>query len=546
MGTTINAYSVSLGLDASSFIDSAKLTRSETRALVKDIEAAQTPFEKFAVEQERLKRALDSGAISQGTYNRLLKEKRPTISDVTSSLGPYGIALGAIAAGITAAGATTVAFIGHMREAQNAIDDTADKAARLGVSFSELKSLEFGFKEGAGVDAQTVDDSIKKMQINMAKAVHGDEKTREAFAKIGLDAGELMGKAPKEAMLDIADAMSGVETHAERLKLSMEIFGKSGSDLASTLGQGRDALESSMGFAEKWLGLTEEQVAAVGSNNDAWDRIGVVIEGVTNMVAAELAPVMELVADAILSGTDGFSTLDENIRAAVDFSAQVYGHFYDTFEVVAHIASKLEAMASLDFAEAAKAAPASVMEFDTAEKLLAELEKKREAARQSAAENEKRTQDARHAQAMEDTEAETKKKEEAAKKIAEQEKRLREQAEKEANRQAENALKNAEKYFEEERRLQMKMHDDVAKGPGAGMEAGSAEAARFLAQQANQAIADATVAVGGKPTDEELVAQAKIQSELMRAAQVKQDQVIAGIRELTGAVENNGFEAVGR
>jgi len=72
MATTINSYSVGIGMDASSYIDGAKISRSETRKLITDINAARSPAENFAVSQDRLTKSLDSGAISQEVVNRLL------------------------------------------------------------------------------------------------------------------------------------------------------------------------------------------------------------------------------------------------------------------------------------------------------------------------------------------------------------------------------------------------------------------------------------------------------------------------------------------
>ena len=544
MASVINAYSVSLGLDASSFIDSAKLTRSETRQLVKDIEAAQTPFEKFAVEQTRLKKALDEGAISQATYNRLLEAKRPAVQEVNASMHPYIASITALAAGYVAVGAATVAFISHMRSVQGTIDETADKATRLGISFADLRSLEFGFAEGAGIDAQTVGDSIKKLQINLAKAVQGDEGLRKAFQQLGIDAGEMIGMGPREAMLQIADAMQGVGNHADRLRLSMAIFGKSGADLASTLGDGSEALGSSVEFAEKWLGLSEQQIAMIGTNNDAWDRISIVVEGITQKVAAELAPVMELVGTEILGMAQGMTGVDEMIRAAVDSTVQWAGFLYDASGSVRNIAERLvgiTSIPSMDLEGVINGTPAAA---STAETWMMALEKKREQARIDADKRQAAREIGRAAAEMQDTEAVISKRETAAQKLADDEKRMREAVEREANKRAEDALKAAERYFEDERKRQMKMRDDVAKGPGSGMEAGSAEAARFMAQQANQAIADSVVQVDGKPTDEQILAQAKIQADKAVAAEVHLQAMVATMRGVKEAVEANGFEAV--
>ena len=541
MATTINSYSVKLGMDASGFIDSTKVSRSEARMLIKDIESARNPVERFAVEQDRLKRALDAGAISEGTYARLLKSKAPAIAGVGAALGPVTVAYTAFAASIAAASAATVAFIGHMRTVQGQIDDTADAAQRLGVSFTDLRSLQFGFQEGGGVDAGTVSESIKKLQINMAKAVEGDETTRAAFNKLGLDAGELMGRGPKQAILDIADAMQGVADHSERLKLSMEIFGKAGADLASTLGQGSDSLESSAEFAEKWLGLTEQQVAMVGSNNDAWDRVFIVVEGVTQLVAAELAPVMELVADALLGVSGNLEGADQFISAWVDGMVSFAGAVYDANELVTAIGSKLTAAASLDFEGMTKPISEAAKTFDTADNWLAQLESKRAAARQSAMDAEHRREEARHAMRMQETEKEAKARESAADKLAAEEERKRNAMEQEQRRNAETALKNAEKYYEDERKRQMKLREDVARGPGAGMEVGSAEAARFMAEQANALIAESTVKVDAKPSDEALLNEAKRQLEFLQQDAKSRDQQIG---KLIDTVKEQGWEAV--
>ncbi len=542
MATVINSYSVSLGMDASNFIDGAKVSRSEMRQLVKDIQAAQTPVEKFAVEQDRLKRALDSGAISQSTYNRLLESKRPAIEAATSSLPSYTAALTAATAGIAAASAATVAFITQIRSVQSEIDDTADKAERLGVSFGDLKTLEFGFDRGGGVGPEAVGEAIKKLQINIAKAVEGDDKLRESFAKLGLDAGELIAEGPRQALLRLADVMPSLN-FAERLRVSTELLGKGGAELASTLGKGREELEESLGFAEKWLSLTEQQVQMVGANNHAWRDVSVIVTGITNTVAAELAPVMQLVAESILRTADGLGDVDTAIRSTVDATAQWAGDFLDGMELTLEVAKKLQALRSLDVNELTKFDP-EAFQLDSGERIIENLNRVREEGISAAEEAEINRLLARHAMVMEDTDKEREAKLKAIDDIAKEEERRQQEKERLANRNAEQALRAAERYFEEERRKQMKMQEDVARGPGSGMEAGSAEAARFMAEQANRAIAEATVKVDGKPTDEQLVEQAKIQAEILRANGVRQEELINATKDVGRKVEEIGMEGV--
>ena len=201
MATTINAYSVSLGLDASSYINSANLTRSETRALSKDIDAARTPMENFTRSQDRLRDALNSGVIDIGTHQRLhdkLREQYGMTDVSVMSLagkvaGPLAIGFGVAAAAITATTAAGVAFVSHMKETQDKIDSVADSATKLGVSYNELTGIRFAAQEAGGVDAATVDASIKKMQINIANAVNDPSSdVAMAFKRLGVTAGQLM------------------------------------------------------------------------------------------------------------------------------------------------------------------------------------------------------------------------------------------------------------------------------------------------------------------------------------------------------------------
>lgn len=520
MATTINSYSVKLGMDASGFIDSTKVSRSEARMLIKDIESARTPMEAFAVEQDRLARALKSGAIDQGTYNRLLESKRPAAMAATSALGPLSIAVGAVGAAAAAAAASGVAFIGFIRDVQNNIDDAADKAERLGLSFNEMTSLDFAFKEGGGIDAATVEASIKKLQINMAKAVDGDTELRGAFGRLGLDAGELVGMGPQRAILAIADKMQGVGTHAERLKLAMDLFGKSGGDLASTLGKGSGALQEAINFQLKWNSLTDAQTLAVGANNDAWERVSDVIGGVSSKLSAEMAPAMLLIAQHALGVADSWESVDQFIKNSVTGAVIMAGYLKDATEFAVAASTGKHTRDSVT--------------FDSSFKFYKSLEEMRAKFVEDARESALKREQGRQNLLMQEKEA-------AEDKL--HQKRL-EAIAKEENQRAAAGLRAAEAKFQKEIERQQKMQADVAKGPGSGMEAGSADAARFMADQANQAIAESAVQVNAKPTDQQLIEEAKIQTEILRAREQHDIRMIEAVKNVGNAVKENGWEAV--
>jgi len=514
MATTINSYSVLLGMDASSYIHGAELSRRETTLLKRDIEGARSPTENFARDQDRLADALRKGAIDMGTYNRLLDAKRDKYGLVSSSamsystvLGPLSVGIGLVTAASTAAVAAGVAFVNHMKETQDAIDSVADSANKLGVTYNELTGLRFAAQEAGGVDASVVDASIKKMLVNISNAVNDpSNQVNEAFKRLGVTAGDLMNSGPVEAVLKIADGMQGVSSQADKLALSMQIFGKSGTEMVSTLAGGRDAIAESVGFMNTFGGLTDAQVAAVQASNDAWDRVGVVITGISTEMAAEFAPAFLAVAEAVLDADGGAKGLLESMRFITDATAYYVGQLKDALEVTIAIASPT----SQNLVNA--------LDFSSGQKALDAVLAKREEMESSAAKKEEQRRLAREKNAVE--EADRLAKEASGKRdnteyfamidrvLAEEQKRI--DAE---NKLAQTALDNAEKHFAKERENARKLRDDIAKGP-ASMEVGSAEAAKYMADQVNAAIAE-SISPDVVPTEEELLIEAQRQSELL-------------------------------
>jgi len=84
--TVISSYSVSLGLDAQNYIKNSALSRSETAKLRRDIEAAKTPVEKYAQTYDLLEKALAKQTISLGTYKRLLDEARSKVEQFNAKV----------------------------------------------------------------------------------------------------------------------------------------------------------------------------------------------------------------------------------------------------------------------------------------------------------------------------------------------------------------------------------------------------------------------------------------------------------------------------
>lgn len=516
MVTTINAYSVSLGLDASNYINSANLSRSETRALSRDIDAARDPVENFVREQNRLSAALNKGAIDIGTYNRLLEAKRIKYGQTEQSVlgfakslaGPLAIGLGTVAAGTTAIIATGTAFINHLKETQNQIDEVADSAGKLGVEYNALIGLRFAAQEAGGVDAAAVDAGIKKMQIALSKG-------STAFAELGLDSDKLKSSGAVEAFSQIADKMSQIADHSDKLRIATEIFGKGGTELVSTLSQGSDAIAESVAFMERYSGLTDAQVLAVQQSNDAWDRVGIAVDGISTKLASEAAPAMLLIAEYALGTADSFEDIDGLLKGAVENAIGLAGAMKDLFDLNP---------IGLMLGEAT--------DVGTAGRMLEELYKKR-------AELEAQAVRDKFDKNKEILELEDQSQKDLIDKLSREindaaSDRIRKEEQKRLDMQrrlSNEALKAADDHFKKERDNAKKLRDDIAKGP-LSMEVGSADAAKYMADQVNQAIAAGISPDQPLPTDEQMLTEAQKQTELANAAGVKLGEMVTKLQAL--------------
>jgi len=521
MATTINSYSVGFGMDASNYIHGANISRKETRALVKDIEGARSPTEKYALEQDRLGQAYRKGAIDLATYNRLLASKKSQLGLTTPPTISYATALTAVGVAGAAAVAGGVMFVKHLREVQGEIDETVKAGAKIGLTFNELSQLRFAAAEIGVMDANTVDSSIKRMLMNISKAVDGDERVRGAFERIGVDAGQLMKAGPVEAVKLIADGMQDVNSQADRLMLAQDVFGKAGANFVDTLSSGRAVIEEAANFQGKWNSLTVAQTMGVEANNDAWGRVFLMVEGISTKLAAEFAPAMQLIADYILDSADGVVSLNDYLRDTVDTSVYLAGVFKDIYEVVFVMQKLQHNILKGDFA-AAFAGVNSAMEFDSGETMLQALYDKRFELDQAAAKRQRELEERRKNLMDEDLDSRIEKQDNAEKERL----RLLEQEEKRREQMAMKAIEAARKELDMREQQRRKMQADIAKGPGGGMEAGSAEAAKFMADQINAAIGEAVAPDGATPGEAELITEAKRQIEQMELqAKIMDEQV---------------------
>lgn len=142
----------------------------------------------------------------------------------------------------------------------------------MGVAVEDLQRFAF-FGQSVGVSAETMQHSMLMLSRQMGEAASGASKeAAEGFAKLGVSirgaGGEIRNVG--EVMPELLEKFSQLHTPAERAKLAMDVFGRSGMELLPLLSQESEKLAQlkedfeALGgaFSEELLERSHEFVSA--------------------------------------------------------------------------------------------------------------------------------------------------------------------------------------------------------------------------------------------------------------------------------------------
>jgi len=202
-----------------------------------------------------------------------------------------GAAMGAIALG---------AMVLLTKKGLAAVDAMAKLAQNVGSSVESIQVLQHMATLG-GVSVEKMDKSIAKMVKNIGESSMGIGTATDALKELGLNANELAKMRPEVMFGVLADAISNVGNRAKQGSLAYDIFGRAGQELLVTMDGGSAAVgKMSKKLRDLGVIIGDKQAQMVEKANDAWADIGLVWKGLGNQLAVEFAPMLTLIAKAII------------------------------------------------------------------------------------------------------------------------------------------------------------------------------------------------------------------------------------------------------
>lgn len=205
--------------------------------------------------------------------------------------------LSSLADAFVSAGNAAFAYSKKVAATYDALNDLAD---RTGMAVTSLQALQMAAKLSGVEDASA---AIQKLGVAIGQAAESGKT--EAFAKLGLDFEKLEAMSPDEQFEAVQHAISALPTAAQRAAAAVSIFGKAGVELLPLMNENLRQVQERM----QALGatLSDDQVNAIDRMNDSLTMVQGTFDGIIGQVTANLAPVVESLAEDFLAFVESFN-----------------------------------------------------------------------------------------------------------------------------------------------------------------------------------------------------------------------------------------------
>lgn len=199
-------------------------------------------------------------------------------------------------------------------ESLRAADSLGKTSQKLGLMSQELGGLRYAAELASNMTGGQFDMALQRMTRRLSEAAQGTGEAKGAIKELGLDAQQLARLSPDAAFREIAEAMKGVNTQSDRVRLAFKLFDSEGVGLVNTLQLGKDGLIDMRDEAIKLgVALDDSATQRAAEANDAITRMKASLDGIVATIAIDLAPSITVIAEAMTSMRTETDELDNSI-----------------------------------------------------------------------------------------------------------------------------------------------------------------------------------------------------------------------------------------
>jgi tape measure domain-containing protein len=581
--TTITALNVRLGMDVSNFSEGANLAKGEVTKVATIMRQSVPPAEKFKQEVDLLNRAFSEAGKKSKQYADALQFLEQKHKQTASAIAKTTEATNK--ANSSASGASD-ALVGSLKGAAAAYLSlqTVAKAINL-ASQVEDATIAFEVLTGSAKDGQLLFQQIRDFAAASPVTFSNAAEATKTMMSFGVAAQDV-----QKNLQMLSDVTGG---NNDRFKMLSLAFSQTtaagrlmGQDLLQMVNAGFNPLQQiskttgeSMIELKKRMedgGISTQEVRQAfidatsegGMFEGMTDRLAQTVSGKLNIALSDMEQKLAAAGEALGPLIIQLLDASEDLKPLLNDAITLLGLFAKGMAFITAVTQDFENMkkgefnfdktnAFLDRLEARE----RKLEADKAAAVNAEFEQKqaavnhvaiaeRKAAEERAKLHAKFVEDQK--KAAEDAEKQRKKNiekqkadaEKAVKQAQELQAKVAREREEQFQRDMETARKAAMDYFAQQEEKNKQRRADVAAGPGAGMEVGSAEAAKFSADQINRQMAVTAVPEEPTPGEVQIAWKAEQMFREQQATNAAAQRQIAIMESLLNEARENGFRRI--
>ena len=202
-------------------------------------------------------------------------------------------------------------------------DDLLTDATVYGIDTTTLQQWQYASRF-VDTNVETIIKAREKLNQNMGSS---SKEVALAFNELHVATRDVSGnlRSDNDVFWDTIAALGAIENASQRDVLAQKVLGKSYAELAPLIAAGREEWDK---YANAAPVISEEKVKNLGTANDSIEDMNSQLESLKLEVLAELAPTIQLVADAISSAAQSmreFLESDEGQQAMTALSEAVNG-----------------------------------------------------------------------------------------------------------------------------------------------------------------------------------------------------------------------------
>lgn len=271
---------------------------------------------------------------------------------IESDAKKFGAALGTA----FAAGVTTLAF--QIQSSINRMDELSKAAQKVSLPTEQFSALVYAGKL-ADVEIGTLQTSLGRLTKAQADSLKSTSEQAKVFNALGIAATDASGNLRNsyDVFLDFADAFNRQKGSPEIVAAGLKLFGRSFQELIPLIKDGsqgiRDATEEASQFGQV---ISTETGQAAEQFNDNLSRLGSLVTGLGNAIAADLLPDLVELTNKFVDSAKNGDALGNTAKGVSDIVRVLGGAFEFVIPYFKAIDDVIQGstIALVGYAEAAK------------------------------------------------------------------------------------------------------------------------------------------------------------------------------------------------